>query len=91
MKRRNQIIDAGIEYTLQNRPMCIGGDSFFEEMREMNRNKTFENAAKWADKTMIEKACEWMRGQVYQKYEGGPLERLIPDEMIEDFRKAMEE
>lgn len=47
--------------------------------------------AEWADETMIEKAVKWMKGQVYQEYGGGPLERLIPDEMIEDFRKAMEE
>lgn len=48
-------------------------------------------ALKWADKTMIEKACKWMKEQVYQEYGGGPLERLIPDTRIEDFRKAMEE
>jgi len=30
-KRRNEIIDAGIEYTFQNRPMCMSGDSFFED------------------------------------------------------------
>ena len=90
-KRRQEIIDAGIEYTLQNRPMCMGGDAFFEDMREMNRNRTYEEAAKWADKTMIEKAVKWMKEQVYQEYGGGPLERLIPDERIEDFRKAMEE
>ena len=47
--------------------------------------------ASWADETMIEKAVKWMKGQVYQEYGGGPLERLIPDERIEDFRKAMEE
>ena len=44
---------------------------------------------KHADKTMIEKACDWMKEQVYQEYGGGPLERLIPDTRIEEFRKAM--
>ena len=39
----------------------------------------------------IEKACKWLKEQVYQEYGGGPLERLIPDTMIEKFRKAMEE
>ena len=39
----------------------------------------------------IDKACEWLKEQVYQEYSGGPLERLIPDTMIEEFRKAMEE
>lgn len=51
----------------------------------------FEEGAEWADKTMIEKVCEWMKEQVYQEYGGGPLERLIPDTRIEEFRKAMEE
>lgn len=39
---------------------------------------------------IIEKACEWMKEQVYQEYGGGPLERLIPDTRIEEFRKAIE-
>lgn len=51
----------------------------------------FIEAAEWADKTMIEKACQWMKEQVYQEYGGWPLERLIPDTRIEEFRKAMEE
>lgn len=51
----------------------------------------FIQGAEWADKTMIEKACDWMKEQVYQEYGGGPLERLIPDTRIEEFRKAMEE
>ena len=48
-------------------------------------------AMEWADKTMIEKAVEWMKEQVYQEYGGGPFERLISDERITDFRKAVEE
>ncbi len=52
---------------------------------------TFVVAAQWADRTMIEKVCDWMKEQVYQEYGGGPLERLIPDTRIEEFRKAMEE
>ena len=61
------------------------------ELDTTNDIATFVVAAKWADKTMIEKACEWMKKQVYQEYGGGPLERLISDERIADFRKAMEE
>lgn len=47
--------------------------------------------AEWMQRKMIEKACDWMKEQVYQEYGGGPLERLIPDKRIEEFRKAMEE
>ena len=39
----------------------------------------------------IDKACKWLKEQVYQEYGGGPRERLIPDTMIEEFCKAMEE
>lgn len=52
---------------------------------------TYSDAIEWARKTTIDKACEWMKEQVYQEYGGGPLERLIPDTRIEEFRKAMEE
>lgn len=51
----------------------------------------FLAGADWADGTMIDKACEWLEQQVYQEYGGGPLERLVPDERIADFRKAMED
>ena len=43
-----------------------------------------------ADKTMIEKACKYLKSLVYQEFGGGPIERTFSDEDIEDFRKAME-
>ena len=49
MTREEQIIEAGIEYTMQNNPVCIGGDNFYEQVKEFNRNKSFEAGAKWAD------------------------------------------
>lgn len=59
--------------------------------RTHTSSPSFQNAIEWARKTTIEKACEWLKEQVYQEYGGGPLERLIPDTSIEEFRKAMEE
>lgn len=50
MTREEQIIEAGIEYTMQNNPVCIGGDKFYEMSKMLNRNKSFEEGAKWADK-----------------------------------------
>ena len=50
---------------------------------EANRKQGYHDA--------IEKACKWMKEQVYQEYGGGQLERLIPDTMIENFMKNMEE
>jgi hypothetical protein len=49
MTREEQIRQASIEYTIKDRPMCIGGDAFSEIMDEMNRNHAFEEGAKWAD------------------------------------------
>lgn len=49
MKREEEIIDAGIEYTMSHNPVCIGGGAFADEMREFNRSAAFEAGAKWAD------------------------------------------
>ncbi len=54
-------------------------------------SEAFKAGIEVGKKEVIEKAIVWMKEQVYQEYGGGPLERLIPDERIEDFRKAMEE
>jgi len=49
--------------------------------------------AKWADKTMIEKACKWLKDDMLnQNAFQGRLERLeIIDGIIERFKIAMEE
>lgn len=49
MTREKQIRQASIEYTIKDRPMCIGGGAFSEVVDEMNRNHAFEEGAKWAD------------------------------------------
>jgi hypothetical protein len=49
MTREKEIRQASIEYTIKNRPMCIGGGAFSEVIDEMNRNYAFEEGAKWAD------------------------------------------
>jgi hypothetical protein len=77
--------------TLREREILIKSVSWTDKSLTVNEEKAFQAGARWADKTMIDKACEWMKEQVYQEYGGGPLERLIPDERIADFRKAMEE
>lgn len=47
--RKKEIIETGIEYTMQNSPCCISGDNFYEMAREFNRNKSFEAGATWSD------------------------------------------
>lgn len=93
MTREEQIIEAGIEYTYKNRPMCIGGGAFSEMVDEMNRNKAFEEGAKWADKTMIERACKWLYHNTNKHIDDKYLTMSfnLTNEMIEDFRKAMGE
>lgn len=49
MTREEQIRQASIEYTIKNRPVCISGDAFSEVEDEINRNRAFEEGAKWAD------------------------------------------
>ena len=49
----------------------------------------FYYGAKWADKTMLDRACEWLKTLTYQEFAGAPLERLITDELIAEFRQAM--
>ena len=85
MTREQQIIQASIEYNIKTRPMCIGGDAFSELVDKMNRNHAFEEGAKWADKTIIDKA--W--SIAYSMYQIG-MEKLIPLTKYE-FIKAIKE
>ena len=57
---QQQIIDAGIDYTMSTRPVCMGGAAFEDKIRQYNRNSSFEAGAKWADKTMVDKVCKWL-------------------------------
>ena len=92
MTREEEIRRASIEYTMGNAPKCIGGDAFSEIMDGMNRNHAFEEGAKWADKTMVEKACKWAE-ENFECYVGADVSEyyIYADDFVKDFRKAMEE
>lgn len=94
MSREKEIIEASIEYTMRTKPNMLAGDKFSEEMKRFNRNKAFEEGAKWADKTLIDKACEWLDDinfeKMYQYSEDG-YTFFDKESFIYDFRKAMEE
>jgi len=50
---------------------------------------SFIQGAEWSDKTMIEKACEWLKEKNKMcMYE---LEMILGRNFIEDFKKKMEE
>lgn len=89
MTRDEQIRQASIEYTYKNIPMCIGGGSFSDVVDEMNRNYAFEEGAKWADKTMIAKACEWLDTVNTDNYMDSGIFQMY--DLILDLRKYLEE
>lgn len=44
------------------------------------------DAIEWADETMIDKACEWLKS-----FLEGPMGEGLAKSITEEFRKAMEE
>lgn len=88
MTREEEIRQASIEYTIGNRPMCIGGGAFSKMVDELNRNKSFEEGAKWADKTMLEKIYNWLDSINTDNYMDSGVFQM--SEMISDLKKAIE-
>ena len=93
MTRKEEIEKASVEYQINTKPMCIGGDAFADMVYKFNINPSFIAGAEWADKTMIEKACEVIRhllsGYVIRNFHFG--DSYDEDTLIEDFKKVMEE
>ncbi len=77
--------------TRREREILKASVSWTDKSLTVNEEKAFQAGAKWADKTMIEKACEWLinnwREYVYQ--DGDEIVHFGHWES--DFRKAMEE
>lgn len=82
--RDSEIIKAGVEYTMSNHIAMIGGDAFADYMYEFNRNKAFEEGAKWADNhpkegmVSLDKVCAY-------------LEMRLDSYIVRELRKAMQE
>lgn len=71
--------------------ICQAAQNYSDSMDEFQRYHTyprsaFIDGAKWADKTMIDKACRWLDQQLFIKYDSDAVTRFI-----NDFRKAMDE
>ena len=92
---KEQIIDAGIDYTMSTCPVCMGGAKFEEQIRQYNRNSSFEAGAMWAKEELIKEACELLERMIweitYEDLEGNSVQHYDKMEFIEDFKKAMEE
>ena len=37
----------------------------------------------------MDKVCDYLKSLTYQEYPGGPIERMISDEYIEEFKKRI--
>lgn len=87
--KEEEIIQAGIDYTLSTNPRCIAGDNFGNFSMTMNRNPSFEAGAKWMQEKMIEKMqkclndIEWCDAGNYIWYS--------KSEMIDLIKKAMKQ
>ena len=88
MTRNEEILNKAIDYSEIE-------DNFIEyddcgdvcDDRELIE-KAFIQGAKWADKTMLEKVCEWLEFN-YTEYLDNSRLGINMKEMVEDFRKAM--
>lgn len=83
MKRKEEIEKAAFNY--------INSDAVSAENMQLAFGD-FINGAEWADKTMIDKACEWLKE--YGGDFGVPESesgRVYVDDLVYEFRKAMEE
>lgn len=71
--RQFQITNAAIDYYYK-----------YKDIKEIDIISIFEDACKWADRTMLDKVCEWLRCNL-------PYSSKPPYQVIEDLRKAMGE
>lgn len=68
------------------------GDTYMKEIAYA----MFCFGAKWADKTMFEKVCEWLKNSLYDTQDNcgykvvASFDSVDVNEFIEDFKKAME-
>lgn len=97
---QEQIVDAGIDYTMSTCPVYIGGAAFEEKIRQFSRNPSFEAGANWAKKKLLEEITQWLSEELVE-------EQAVPNpfynsdvksshyetvnEFIEAFKKAIDE
>ena len=87
-ERQKQIEDAGIEYTIANKPRCIAGDNFADLARQFNKNLDFEAGAKWSDKHPINYDGKALLYVCNKSHENGYKEAV--NKMIELLNKRLD-
>jgi hypothetical protein len=70
--------------TRREREILKASVSWTDKVLTVKEEKAFQAGARWADKTMIERACEWLKHQ--EEIIGVSSE----EDFIERFKEAME-
>ena len=67
---------------------------FIDIVKDVPKNESILaiglDMVEWADKTMIEKACEWLSKHAKKYYFNKDGHYLGTDELVEDFKLSME-
>ena len=84
MKREEEIRKQALKY---------GEPEYLLQTPNILGEQGFMQGAKWADETMIEKACAWLEQhkEDYNKYDAWRGEYVDFNALITDFKKKMEE
>lgn len=87
MTRKEEIQKEATVYSDNPANFCAWIDTPMTTAKEMDDKEYVEDAfiagAKWADKSMIEKVCNWL--------ERNCMGFILTEDEISDFRKAMED
>ena len=92
MTREEQILNKAIDYSFVEENFLEYDDcgDVCDDRDFIQR--AFEEGAKWADKTMIEKACKWLKDNLADRiYNRDCYLDTFTELFIEDFSKAMKE
>ena len=79
------------EEEIRKQALKYGEPEYLLQTPNILGTQGFIHGAKWADKTMIEKACSWLEQhkEDYNKYDAWIGEYVDFKSLIIDFRKAM--
>lgn len=73
----------------------IESDFVTEHLKKNNRTPTFIDAIEYGRRLMIDKAVEWLKDNIHYDDFSGNMYVYVPceddDEMVEDFKKFMED
>ena len=73
----------------------IESDFVVQHLEKYNRTPTFIDAIEYGRRLMIDKAVEWLKDNIHYDDFSGNMEWYVPfaddDEMVEDFKKFMED